>query len=147
MILNSCSDCAKGTNIPASQETVLKPEVSDEGSNNDIDFIEFMNKWLEYKKSRVANLTYLTYNSGVKCAMNYFASRNFTIQSVKPIDIQDYYNSLIKSGMKVTFMKKRHLCLNNIFEYTVKLDLIPFNPTSRVDMPMAERHEASFCNK
>lgn len=61
--------------------------------------------------------------------MNYFAGRNFTIQSVKPIDIQDYYNSLIKGGMKVTSMKNRHLCMHNVFEYAVKLKLIPFNPT------------------
>lgn len=145
VILGGYSDCT--TNITANSTVSVKQEVSDESSNNDIDFIEFMNKWLEYKKSRVAKLTYQTYNSGVKCAISYFAGRNFTIQSVKPIDIQDYYNSLIKGGMKVTSMKNRHLCMHNIFEYAVKLDLIPFNPTSRVDMPKAERHEASFYNK
>ena len=147
VILNGCSNCTGSTDISVGSAVALKSEMSDESSNNDINFIEFMNKWLEYKKSRVAKLTYQTYNSGVKCAINYFAGRNLTIQSVKPIDIQDYYNSLIKNGMKVTSMKTRHLCLHNIFEYAVKLDLIPFNPTSRVDMPKSEKHEASFYNK
>ena len=138
------SECPKATTELASISTEKSAERC---SGEQFDLLEFMDKWLEYKKSRVSKLTYQEYKSGIKNAKSYFSGKHFTIQSIKPIDIQDYYNSLIKNGMKVTSMKCRHLCMHNVFEYAVKLNLIPFNPTSRVDLPKSEKHEATFYNK
>ena len=106
-----------------------------------------MDKWLKYKKPRVSKLTYDEYRSGIKRAKQFFKKDTFYIDTIRPIDIQDYYNSILSSGAKTSTLKNRHLCMHNLFEYAVKLDLIPFNPTSRVEMPKLEKHDATFYSK
>lgn len=112
-----------------------------------IKLIDFMDKWLEYKKSKVAKLTHQCYAGGVRDAKEFFGDKDLYLQDVKPLDIQEYYNSIIKRGCKNSTLKNRHLCMHNLFEYAVKLDLIPYNPTSRVERPKAEKHEATFYSK
>jgi len=140
-VLENQCDVKLKTELPVN----VKPET--EYLNEEIDFIGFMDKWLDFKKQRVAKLTYQCYCSGIKDAKAFFGKRNAKLQDIRPIDIQDYYNNIISRGAKVSTMKNRHLCLHNMFEYAVKLDLIPFNPTSRVDLPKSERREATFYNK
>ncbi len=116
-------------------------------SSDLIKLIDFMDKWLEYKKSKVSILTHQCYRDGVRDAKAFFGNKDLYLQDVRPLDVQEYYNSIIKRGCKNSTLKNRHLCLHNVFEYAVKLDLVPYNPTSRVELPKAEKHEATFYSK
>lgn len=116
-------------------------------SSDLIKLIDFMDKWLEYKMSKVSILTHQCYRGGVRDAKAFFGNKDLYLQDVRPLDVQEYYNSIIKRGCKNSTLKNRHLCLHNVFEYAVKLDLIPYNPTSRVELPKAEKHEATFYSK
>lgn len=116
-------------------------------SSDLIKLVDFMDKWLEYKKPRVSKLTYQSYRSNVRYAKDFFEDKELNIQEVKPLDIQDYYNSIIKKGCKNSTVMNRHLCLHNIFDYAVKLDIITFNPTSKVELPKVNKHDATFYNK
>ena len=122
-------------------------EKNTERSSGKFELFDFMDKWLEYKKPRVSRLTYDEYCSGIRRAKQFFKEKTFYIDTIRPIDIQDYYNSILSSGVKSSTLKNRHLCMHNLFEYAVKLDLIPFNPTSRVELPKNEKHEATFYSK
>ncbi|MDE5765315.1 MAG: hypothetical protein K2I00_10220 [Ruminococcus sp.] len=107
-------------------------EKNTERSSGNFELFEFMDKWLAYKKPRVSRLIYNKYCSGIRKAKQFFKEKTFYIDTIRPIDIQDYYNSILNSGAKSSTLKNRHLCMYNLFEYAVKLNLIPFNPTSRV---------------
>ena len=127
--------------VPSVSKTIT------EISSEKFELFDFMDKWLKYKKPRVSKLTYDEYRSGIKRAKQFFKKDTFYIDTIRPIDIQDYYNSILSSGAKTSTLKNRHLCMHNLFEYAVKLDLIPFNPTSRVEMPKLEKHDATFYSK
>lgn len=79
-----------------------------------ISFFAFIDKWLEYKKPRVSKLTYQCYCSGARDVKSFFAGKELYIQNVKPLDIQEYYNSIIQRGCLNSTVKNRHLCLHNV---------------------------------
>lgn len=112
-----------------------------------ISFFDFIDKWLEYKKPRVSKFTYQCYCSGIKDVKSFFAGKELYIQNIKPLDILEYYNSIIQRGCLNLTVKNRHLCLHNVFEYAVRLDLIPFNPTTKIELPKVKKHEATFYSK
>ena len=64
-----------------------------------------------------------------------------------PLHIQQYYNYLHNKGLKGKTVRCYHSFLHNAFKYAVKVDLIPFNPTERVELPRKEKFESTFYTK
>lgn len=58
-----------------------------------------MKDWLESYKHNLEENTYDSYCTIVSKIDNYFSGKNITLENLKPIDIQKFYDSLYKKGL------------------------------------------------
>lgn len=118
-----------------------------ESDNSENEFTQFMTKWFEAVKPHIAVNTYKTYKSIVKAEIQYFKDKNLYINTIKPLDIQEYYTKLHEKGLKGTTIKRYHLIIHKTLEYAVTNEIIPYNPSDRVERPKLKRYEAAFYSK
>lgn len=98
--------------------------------SKDITFADWSRKWLEtYKKGKVKDNTYLgTYEIPVeKHLIPYFG--NAPINNIRPIDIQNFFDSKAKSSAEES-IKKMRACLKAIFDTAIENDLCGKNPVT-----------------
>ena len=104
---------------------------------------DYLKSWLEYTKGRVERTTYNGYESTVKCVLlPYFEPRKIRLKDLTLRDVQAFYDSLATSGRgrggnppKPSTIRRYHAAFHKALEHAVKMELIDFNPTDRVDLP------------
>jgi integrase len=111
------------------------------------EFTDFMFQWLETIKPTVARSTYAGYKTKVRLIANYFKDKNLYLHTIKPIDIQTFYNELYNQGNTANTVKHYHANIHKALKYAVKMELIPSNPADKVELPKMEKYEATFYNK
>lgn len=60
---------------------------------------------------------------------------NITLENLKPIDIQDFYNSLYKKGLSTNTVLHYHANIRKALCMAVKLDIISSNPADKTERP------------
>lgn len=110
---------------------------------SDISFIDFMDNWFESKKDSLRPCTYERYYGQFKKHIKPFF-KNISLQELSPVHIQNYYNKKIKEGLSGNTVLKHHANINNCLKYALSLNLIPYNPASRVMLPKKEKYYASY---
>ncbi len=140
---NTVTDKA-GTNNSASGEQVQKSKAD---TNSEYEFTNFVSKWFDSIKPTISVNTFKTYKSIVKATMAYFKDKNLYINTIKPLDIQEYYSMLHEKGLKGTTVKRYHVIIHKTLEYAVTNEIIPYNPSDRVERPKLKRYEAAFYSK
>ncbi len=116
----------------------------DEPISKDILFADYMEQWLAIAKSTVSEVTYSSYSAMVKRIIApYFRERNIKLQSLTPKDIQDFYLEKLKT-VSASSVIHYHAIIHRALKYAVRLELIPSNPTDKVDRPKKDRYIGSF---
>ena len=117
-----------------------EPEQIDE---NDPYLADYLRSWLKFVENRVEISTYNGYASSVESVLvPYFEPKRIKLKNLTLRDAQQFYDELMTSnrgrGGKVpqpTTIRRYHAALHAALEHAVKMEMIDFNPTDRVDLP------------
>ena len=110
-------------------------------------FADFMEEWLETViKPQIQTVTYASYSSSIKkVIVPYFKNRKILLKDLTARDIQLFYaNRLNVDGVKAASVKRNHANIRKALQYAVKMDMIPYNPADRVDLPRQEKFIGEF---
>lgn len=113
----------------------------------DMQFTEFLEKWLEVKKSSVTVTTYAGYCNMIRKIINpYFEPLKLKVKDVKPSDIQAFYSERQKDVSGNT-VRRYHNIIHGAFRYLMRLDLIQSNPADRIFLPKKEKYIGEYYNE
>lgn len=116
----------------------------DEPISETVLFADFMEQWLKVIKSSVALTTFSSYSNMVKkVIVPYFKEQKITLQELSAKHIQDFYLKELER-VSASSVIHYHANIHKALKYAVKLDLIPVNPTDKVERPRKERFMANF---
>lgn len=127
------------------RSTYVIPQVSrTEELDGSMDFADFMLEWLAFAEHTVAKTTYASYqNSVVKKIVPYFRSHPITLKSLEPKHLQQFYMHELKT-VKANTVKHEHANIHKALEYAVRMDLIAYNVSSRVELPKVEKYVPDY---
>lgn len=98
-------------------------------------FGEYLEQWLEYKKTSVADSTYKTYYGNLKAHI-LPEFENIPMGNLKPLHIQQFYIKLLnEKQLNHNTVRKIHTMLVNALERAVKFDMVWKNVAKLVDPP------------
>ena len=114
-------------------------------------FTQFLTDWLKIKRTTVEITTYAFYQITItKFVIPYFTEHFPTLRlcDVRVKHIQDYYTyEMSVHGISANTVRHRHACISNALKYAVKMDLVPTNPASKVDLPRVPKYITNYYNK
>ena len=114
----------------------------------DIPFSRFLSDWLETVKSTILITTYSSYLYFVEKRINpYFDEKKITLQNVRTTGIQEYYNSMLKKGLKWNSVNKHHAVIRRALDYAVKMEYIPSNPALKIEAPKRQKYVAEHYDR
>lgn len=110
---------------------------------NDPYLADYLRSWLKFVENRVEISTYNGYASSVESVLvPYFEPKRIKLKNLTLRDAQQFYDELMTSkrgrGGKApqpTTIRRYHAALHAALEHAVKMEMIDFNPTDRVDLP------------
>lgn len=114
----------------------------------DMPFSQFMSNWLTMIKPTVLITTYGSYQYFIEKRINpYFDEKNITLQKIKTVDIQEYYNTMLSKGTKWNSVAKHHAVIRKALDYAVKMDYILVNPAVKIETPKRQKFIAEHYNR
>lgn len=115
----------------------------------DLEFGDFLLKWLERSKSKIAFNSYVGYKGVVTRIKAYFDERypHLLLRDLTASQLQDFYDEKIESGMSGNTVKHYHANIHKALKYAVKMDQLNINVADKVDLPKVEKFEANFYTK
>ena len=129
--------------VVANYETEAAEEI--ERANrpqNEIPVFEYMSVWLEKAAKDLQINTYNSYHSMIYGKIRrYFEHRDLTVGTVKPKDIEGFYDSLFDEGVVANTVIHYHAVLRKAFQQAFKDELIDANPFDRVDRPKKNKFQ------
>ena len=127
------------------RSTFVIPESSEgESFDGSMDFARFMLEWLSFAEHTIARTTYASYQNMVKKKIvPYFREHPVTLKALEPKHIQQFYMHEMKS-VKANTVKHEHANIHKALEYAVKMDLIPYNVSDRVELPKVEKYVPEY---
>lgn len=96
-------------------------------------FVNVAERWSAEHFPKMQNNTLKMYNPGLKEAKEYF--KNLHIETIKPLHVNEYIESLTKKGYAAKTIKGRMLVLNLIFKHAILLEYIHSNPCQYITVP------------
>ena len=108
----------------------------------------FFSEWLAYIKLNTARTTHRAY-SGIAHRFVEFMNKNYPTVTLDTLDhthMQSYLNHKLDAGCMGSTVKQYYLALHTAFAYGVKMELLPKQPMEKMNIPRADRHEATFYN-
>ena len=90
-------------------------------------FDEFILEWLEIMRTKIGETTYASYKSNVEnCIAPYFKKKRYTLQELErhPKYIQEFYQSLLDSGLSSSTVIRRHANVRKCLQYAFQIGLI-----------------------
>lgn len=112
----------------------------------DVLFADFMLSWLDVIKRSVSPVTFSSYSEMVKSiTVPYFRKTGIRLSTLKPRDIQAFYDEKIKTVSANTVIHY-HANIHKALDMAVKLELITSNPSDHVELPKKNRFVGSFYN-
>jgi len=110
-------------------------------------FMEYMDKWLEIRKSYIAPVTYRGYKIVANLMRLYFDKKNILLTDLKPLHIESYYQSMYSRGNSANTVLHHHVQIRKALDYAVKIDLISTNPADKIERPKIANYIANFYNR
>lgn len=108
---------------------------------------EYLENWLEFRKSRIRFNTYESYRKAIR---NLISPRigNINAGKLKPIDIDRFFNDLIEEGYAGGTIRSAFSTLSKAYNDGVRLSLLPRNPLNHCEKPqMASKITKSIPTK
>ena len=123
---------------------VIPKSSEDKPLDTSMDFASFMMEWLSFAEHTIARTTYASYqNMVVKKIVPFFREHPVTLKSLEPKHIQQFYMHELKT-VKANTVKREHANIHKALEYAVKMDLIPYNVSDRVELPKVEKYVPEY---
>lgn len=107
-------------------------------------FEDCMKDWLESYKHNLEENTYDSYFTIITKISEYFSGKNITLENLKPIHIQEFYNSLYKKGLSTNTVLHYHANIRKALSIAVKLDIIPTNVADKIERPKKSQFIGDF---
>lgn len=131
-------------------EKALREVLAEYEQNNitvyykDMLFCEYLNVWLEEKKSEIELNTYEGYQSLIDLHIYpYFKKLGVNLKELNYQHIQKYY-ALKMETLSGSSLKRHHAVINQALNKALKHDLIANNPADKVTLPRAEKFTGSY---
>ena len=126
------------------RRTFVIPKTECSKLDQDIDFADFMMEWLEFARHSIAKTTFASYQNMVtKKIVPYFKANPISLQALDPKHIQQFYVHELKT-VKANTVKHEHANIHKALEYAVKMELIPYNVSDRVELPKVEKYVPDY---
>lgn len=107
-------------------------------------FSDFMSKWLDNQKNKVAKTTLAGYRNCVKIINDYFSKKNLLLSELKPYHIDEFYSEQIRIGKSANTVHHYHANIHKALDYAVRNEFIDKNPSDYVELPKIKDYEAGF---
>lgn len=109
-------------------------------------FSDFMKSWLNIVRSQVVASTYVGYARVVENSIiPYFEEKGILLIELSASDIQDYYQYLLSERkVSANTVLHHHANIHKALKYALKVGVIPFNPSDRVERPQKEEFTGAF---
>ena len=116
-------------------------------AGDDVLFADFMEQWLEIVKSTVSIPTYSSYVNAVKSIIApYFRKKKILLRDLQAHDIQMFYQEQLQR-VKASSVIHYHANIHKALKYAVKNDMIPSNPTDKVERPKQDKFYGNFYDR
>jgi integrase len=99
---------------------------------------EYLEKWLEYKRSRIKQRTYEIYKRTIRLHVDPHVGK-IKLIDLKSAHLRDLYNKLAQKSLSNRYISQIHTLLHDALKTAVKWDLVPRNVSDMVDPPRPER--------
>jgi len=111
----------------------------------DVLFLEFLRDWLEDRMSLDLRPNTLTqYRQVVENSIcQYKPFTGAKLQKLSPALVQSYVNERVKGGLSANSIRKHHCIIHMCLDYAMRLDLIPYNPSDRVELPKKQKYQGA----
>ena len=129
--------------IKQNYEKYISPTVTKYETKTQL-FEVYMKDWLESYKHNLEENTYDSYCTIVSKIDNYFSGKNITLENLKPIDIQKFYDSLYKKGLSSNTVLHYHANIRKALNMAVKLDITPSNSADKIERPKKSQYIGDF---
>ena len=100
--------------------------------------------WIEYDRPHI---TVTTYNQYVNMLNNhiapYFNTRNITVGSVTPGDLEDYYRFKVAEGLSPNTVIKHHAIIRSALQWALKHQYIRYNPADLATRPSKVHYQGN----
>ena len=111
----------------------------------DVLFADYMYLWLETVSGAIEPNTYESYKATIdRYITPYFSEKKIKLQRLEPQHIQEFYNRQVKSGLSANSVLKQHANIRKALEHAVKMNMIPYNPATRVTLPKKKEYHANY---
>lgn len=109
---------------------------------------EYMEKWVERKKSEIAYATYISYSGMIKSRIKrFFDPIGVTVTSATPQIFDDFIEELQDAGINGSSQQRYYQVIKQCLNTAVRKDYIMRNPLDKVDRPKRNKFYPAFCNK
>lgn len=104
---------------------------------------DWAEQWLEHKAlSGIAQTTIAGYRKNIEKHIDpYFRQRGTVLQKVKALDIQRFYDHLIREGKAPASVRRYHNVVRQMMDYAYKMGIITENPIDRVELPAPSKEK------
>ena len=117
-----------------------------------VDFADYLSRWLESIKNTIEQTTWEGYHQYVtKHIVPYFQKHKVTLEKISKQHLQQYYNSKFengkingKGGLSAKTLKNHHAIIGKSLKDAMLDDLIVYNPNDRVKMPKKQKFVGKF---
>ena len=129
--------------IKQDYKSYISPKLSTDENKTKL-FEIYMKDWLESYKVNLEENTYDSYFTVVTKINEYFAGKNITLDNLKPIDIQNFYNHLYKKGLSSNTVLHYHANIRKALSMAVKFDILLSNPADKIERPKKAQFIGDF---
>lgn len=108
-------------------------------------FLPFMRNWLDEVVSHQVKVNTM---SQYNMVFNHYISVykpfvGVTLRDLTPALLQSYYNAQLAAGLSPNTIRKHHSNIHRCLAYAVRLDLMLYNPSDRVELPKKKRYQGA----
>lgn len=139
--LGRCSEVTKRNAESDLQRLKMEYSGSAVHSRNKL-FADWVQEWYEHRAiiSGLAQTTLDSYKNYIEKHIDpYFRGKRIVLQRIKAVDIQRFYDKLIRDGFSAQSVRRYHTVIKQSLDYAYKQGIINENPVFRVEVPKPPR--------
>lgn len=119
------------------QELLLQYQGLDNIEPINMPLSRFIANWIEYDRPHISMTTYNQYINMLNSHLiPYFDSKDITLSSLTPGDLEDYYRYKETQGLSPNTVIKHHAVIRTALQWAVKHQYIRYNPADLADKPV-----------
>lgn len=127
------------------EQQIIKYSQNTDNNGIDIFVADYFELWLTEIKDKVRPNTYRGYKGNMeKHIIPYFRDSKTKLQQLCPINLEAYYDSMVKSGLSKSSVKHHHQNISKALSDAVHSGLISSNPAFAARPPKPDKFKANF---